>query len=115
MPKRVPLQSIVLTRPNKEDEKKPLRITPEIGKAFDFTADEIKHIETQSPGALSTKAVVSLTDDGKPAEVDGDDDENPLNDVTATNFAKAEAAKGGAAAAAAKTTARGGRGSSNEL
>ena len=95
MAKRTPLQSVIVHRPNPDDPKKPIRVIPEIGKPFEFTADEIKQIEKANPSALSTKAVVDLTEDGKPlgTEDDSDDDSKESSDV------KASKAKGGKKAA----------------
>ncbi|MCB1865168.1 MAG: hypothetical protein KDG50_07030 [Chromatiales bacterium] len=55
MPKMVPLQSVVLFREGK-------RVRPQIGKVFNFTADEIEELTEASPECLR-----------KPiAETDGD-------------------------------------------
>lgn len=45
MAKLVPTVSVIVVRDSK-------RIKPEIGKGFDFTADEVKDINTLHPGAL---------------------------------------------------------------
>lgn len=110
MPKRTPLQSVVVHRENKDDPKKPLRIIPEVGKPFEFTAEEIKHIEKANPDALSTKAVVDLTEDGKPlgtssgeGSPDGDDTQSNTAETTNENVAKTA---GKAAAKSAKASSK---------
>lgn len=45
MPKRVPVQTIILHRDGKQ-------FSPEIGKAFDFTADELADIVSVNPEAV---------------------------------------------------------------
>lgn len=45
MPKRVPVQTIVVTRDGK-------RVTPKIGDAFDFTAEELDDINRVNPDAV---------------------------------------------------------------
>ena len=67
MPKRTPLQSVVVIRDGE-------RVTPEIGRPYEFTKEEIEQVERANPAALSKKAVVDLTEDGKPT---GDGDANP--------------------------------------
>jgi hypothetical protein len=50
MPKLVPVVTVIVRR---DDEKGvSQRIKPEIGKEFDFTADEIKDIKAANPEAL---------------------------------------------------------------
>lgn len=51
--KRTPLQSIVVVRDGKS-------MSPPIGAAFDFTAEEVEQIEAMSPGAISEETVVNL-------------------------------------------------------
>ena len=59
---RVPMQSILVIRANK-------RVYPEIGKPFDFTAEEVEQIEAGAPEALSTMATVDVSQgDRKPSE-----------------------------------------------
>lgn len=71
MPKRTPLQSVVVIRDG-------ARFTPEIGRPFEFTKDEIEQVERANPAALSKKAVVDLTEDGKPlGDTNQDGDTNP--------------------------------------
>lgn len=45
MPKRIPLKSVIVQRDGKQ-------IRLPIGKEFDFTADELKDIESSSPNSL---------------------------------------------------------------
>lgn len=53
---RVPVQTITLARETKEKDAKGQavheRITPPIGEAFEFSAEEIDQIEESNPGAL---------------------------------------------------------------
>lgn len=59
---RVPKQSIVVVRDGE-------RVTPVIDQPFDFTDEEIAHIEAVNPDALSTMATVDLAaEDSKPAK-----------------------------------------------
>jgi hypothetical protein len=55
MPKLVPLNTIIVRREGK-------RIKPEIGKPFDFTAEEVAHINQVSPTSL--RKVVNETGGG---------------------------------------------------
>lgn len=55
MPKRVPLQSVVVHRKDMGGA-----VCPPLGEPFEFTADEIAQIDKMNPGALSEIAQVSL-------------------------------------------------------
>jgi hypothetical protein len=55
MPQRTPLQSVVVFR-NKES------MTPEIGKPFEFTDEEVEHIEQANPAALSDVIVTPVAE-----------------------------------------------------
>lgn len=81
MPKRVPVQTIILHREGKQ-------FSPEIGKAFDFTADELADIVSVNPEAVR-KPVIE--DNGDAEKTD----------------AKVPADKTDAKAPAAKTAAKG--------
>lgn len=65
MIKRVPLQTLVLGRLNKDGKR--VDTIPEIGKAFEFTKDEIEQIERSNPDGLG---VIETTDVTKPASTD---------------------------------------------
>lgn len=93
MPKLVPLQSIVVIRPDANNGNKPVRFTPEIGKPFEFTADEVKQITGANPDAFTTKATVELTpDDGK--VIDPNADAKKISDDAAVVTAAAGKAGG---------------------
>lgn len=89
MPKRVPVQTIVVHREGK-------RITPKIGEAFDFTAEELADLNRVNPDCIR-KVVI----EDKELEDEFESDEKAAE--------KAAAAPKGAttakAAAAAKTSA----------
>lgn len=56
---RVPLQNITVSRDGKS-------VSLDIGKPFEFTAEEIEQIERANPDAISTQATVDTsTLDGK--------------------------------------------------
>jgi hypothetical protein len=61
MPQRTPLQSVVVFR-NKE------RVEPEIGKPFDFTDEEVEHIDAANPAALSDVIVTPVAEADKKAK-----------------------------------------------
>lgn len=61
MPQRTPMQSVIVTRDKK-------RVTPEIGKPFEFTAHEIAEIDAMNPDALSTLATVDVSQGEKKVE-----------------------------------------------
>lgn len=91
MPLRLVRETVVVLRPDPNNEKNMVRVTPEIGKNFDFTAEEITEIvgTKDKPGvrpqALGKKDVEAETD--KTGMVD---------DVAEAEKAKAVAAKTGA-------------------
>ena len=66
MPIRVPLQSVPVVRDGK-------RVEPKIGEPFEFTDDEVQHIEAANPDALSDQITVSAdqVEAGKPVKVAG--------------------------------------------
>lgn len=61
MPKRVPMQTVVVMR-----EK--VQVVPPLGEPFEFTGDEIAQIDKMSPGALSEMAQVNLKAEDKKAD-----------------------------------------------
>ena len=89
MPKLVPTVSVVVIRDDK-------RTHPEIGKKFDFTAEEVKSINESHPGALRKP---NNEDDGVAAQ-DG------VSTATAGSNAEASqaGAKGGKKASTANRT-----------
>lgn len=93
MPKRVPVQTIVVTRDGK-------RVTPKIGDAFDFTAEELDDINRVNPDAVR-KVVIEdkllekeFTQDEKDAaaKAEADAKEAAKNAAKGTTSAKAAAA-----------------------
>lgn len=66
MPTRVPMQSVCVERDGK-------RVDPTIGEPFNFTEEELAHIEAVNPDALSSTITVSAedVDAGKPLKVAG--------------------------------------------
>lgn len=60
MPKRVPLQSIVVQR---DVNGTRTNFTPPIGEAFEFSADEIKFLEKHNPQAIGKQATVDVVDE----------------------------------------------------
>lgn len=66
MPIRVPLQSVPVVRDGN-------RVEPKIGEPFDFTDEEVEHIEAANPDALSNQITVSAeqVEAGKPVKVGG--------------------------------------------
>lgn len=66
MPIRVPMQSVCLVRDK-------VRVEPKIGEPFEFTDEEVEHIEAVNPAALSDQIVVSAdaVEAGKPLKVAG--------------------------------------------
>lgn len=56
MPKRIVAQTVVIVRDGQ-------RITPEVGKPFDFSADELKQIEAINPDAIAK--ILEGTSEGK--------------------------------------------------
>lgn len=63
MPLRTPMQSVVVIRDKK-------RVTPEIGKPFEFTKEEVAEIEEMNPDALSTLATVDVSEvEKKPEDI----------------------------------------------
>lgn len=61
MPKRVPLQSIVVQRDG-------ANTCPPIGHPFEFTAAEIEQIEAINPAALTSEATVDLAKSDAPTK-----------------------------------------------
>jgi hypothetical protein len=59
---RVPTQSVLVIRDGQ-------RVYPEIGKPFEFTADEVKQLERGAPEALSTLAMVDVTEEKKSEDI----------------------------------------------
>lgn len=55
MPTRVPMQSVAVVRDK-------ARVDPKIGEPFEFTDEEIEHIEAVNPDALSKTVTVSVED-----------------------------------------------------
>lgn len=74
MPKRIPVQTIVMHRDGK-------RVIPPIGQAFDFTVDELEQIIKTNP-----KAVRKLINEAAPPVVDG----QVVEEVGAADDTKAE-------------------------
>lgn len=56
---RVPLQSIVVVRNGKQ-------VTPELGKPFGFTAQEVDEIEALNPAAIREPVVEKAAVESKP-------------------------------------------------
>lgn len=61
MPLRTPTQSVIVMRGTK-------RVTPEIGKPFEFTKEEIEQIDAMNPDALSTQVTTDVTEAEKKSE-----------------------------------------------
>ena len=51
---RVPMQSVTVHRNGKS-------VTPDIGKPFEFTAEELEQIEAANPAAVSTQGTVDVS------------------------------------------------------
>jgi hypothetical protein len=83
MPKRIPLQTIILVRDGK-------RVVPEIGKAFDFTSDELASIKEVSPDAVRAPVNETPSEPSEPTK------------TAATGNGKSEGKPAGGAKADAK-------------
>lgn len=70
MPKRIPVESVIVNRDGK-------RFRPPIGKLFDFTAEELADIKLVNPGAVrtaeTTEEVVAPTEAEKQAKREADE------------------------------------------
>lgn len=66
MPKRVPVQSVIVHR------KELGSFCPPLGEPFEFTDAEIAQIDKMNPGALSDMAQVNLKDEKKAVAPGGD-------------------------------------------
>lgn len=72
MPKRVPLQSIVVYRPVgfpdrvAKGEERTEAYAPPVGKPFDFTKEEVDDVMQRNPAAMTAEATVDLsTEEGR--------------------------------------------------
>ena len=76
MPIRVPMQSVAVVRDK-------ARVDPKIGEPFEFTQDEIDHINAVNPDALSNLVTVAAEDidAGKPVKVAGKKAAKPAEDI----------------------------------
>lgn len=100
MPKRVPVQGIVIHRDGKN-------IKPPIGKAFDFTAEELADIMRVNPNAVSKIENVEINDESD-AKAKAEADALKANEAAAIKAAKEKAeAEAKAKAEAAKKPAGG--------
>ena len=90
MPKRVPLQGIIVTRNGRQ-------VQPPVGKVFDFTAEEIETLKLRNPKALRTPVNEGENKDVEAKETDLVGNKPPV---------KAEPAKGAAATQVAKPTTK---------
>lgn len=89
MAKRIPVQTVIVVRDGK-------RVSPPIGKPFDFTKEELSNINDRNPDAIR-----KLTDESV-QQNDGDDGDDDLDARQ-----EAEAAAAEKAAQAAKTGGKG--------
>lgn len=66
MPKRVPLQSVVVKRDGAST-------IPMIGQPFEFTEQEVAEIEATNPDALTAEVVVDMAKEEKKSSKKGED------------------------------------------
>lgn len=100
MPKRVPVQTIIVNREGKN-------IRPPIGKPFDFTPEELDDIMRVNPAAVTKIENVEINDDSE-AKAKAEADALKANEAAALKAAKEKAeAEAKAKAEAAKKPAGG--------
>lgn len=98
MPKRVPVQTVILHRDGKQ-------FAPPLGKAFDFTAEELADINAVNPDAVRKPVV----EDGEAAQNEGKTGAgNREADDAAADQAAAEAKLAAAEKAAKEAKAQAG-------
>ena len=66
MPQRFVKETVILHRPDEKGGGKTVRVVPEIGKNFNFTAEEISEIEEVRKEALGKAVAKDDGDDAAP-------------------------------------------------
>lgn len=68
MPKRIPVNTVVIARPDPANPGKKVRVSPPVGEPFNFTTKEIEELNKLMPGSL-TRIVAEVDDEDDDLEV----------------------------------------------